>query len=171
VVTTSGDGDRTVVFVDRDDGVPVPANDDERPIDYVGVRMRPEHVLASCAIPVLFPAVPLCKPSGSAGRCLDGGMRLNAPIKPALALEADALIVVATHPMRDTTTTPHPGGLASDVDDILVEFLDIVLVDRMVEDLRTLAKINALMPEDGAIATVTGRLRKKVPYVRRSGSS
>jgi NTE family protein len=165
VVTTSGDDDRTVVFVDRDDGVPVPASDDERPIDYVGVRMRPEHVLASCAIPVLFPAVRVCKPSGSAGWYLDGGLRLNAPLKPALALEADAVVVVATQPMRDTTTTPQRGGLAPDVDDILVQLLDIVLVDRMVEDLRTLAKINALMPEGGVIATATGRLRKKVPYV------
>lgn len=165
VVTTSGDDDRTVVFVDRDDGVPVPASDDERPIDYVGVQTRPEHVLASCAIPVLFPPVRVRKPSGSTGWYLDGGLRLNAPLKPALALEADALVVVATHPMRDTTTTPQPGGLAPDVDDILVGLLDVVLADRMVEDLRTLDKINALMPEDEVVASATGRLRKKVPYV------
>jgi NTE family protein len=165
VVTTSGTDDRTVVFVDRDDGVPVPGSDDERPLDYVAVQMQPEHILASCAIPMLFPAVRVCKPSGSPSWYLDGMLRLHAPLKPALALDADALVVVATHPMRDTTTTPQAGGLAPDVDDILIEIVDSILVDRIVEDLRTLDKINALLAEDALVATATGRLRKKIPYV------
>ena len=67
--------------------------------------------------------------------------------------------------MRDTTTTPQPGGLAPDVDDILVEFVANILADRMVEDLRTLDKINALLADDALVATATGRLRKKIPYV------
>ena len=164
IVTTSGNDNRAVVFVDRDDGVPVPGSDDERPLDYVAVQMQPEHVLASCAIPMLFPAVRVCKPSGSPGWYLDGRLRLHAPLKPALALDADALVVVATHPMRDTTTTPQPGGLAPDVDDILTELVEGV-VDRMVEDVRTLDKINALVVDDELVATATGRLRKKIPYV------
>jgi NTE family protein len=165
VVTTSGTDDRTVVFVDRDDGVPAPGSDDERPLDYVAVRMQPEHVLASCAIPMLFPAVRVRKPSSSPGWYLDGMLRLHAPLKPALALDAYALVVVATHPMRDTTTTPQAGGLAPDVDDILIDFVASILADRMVEDLRTLDKINALLADDAAVATATGRLRKKIPYV------
>ncbi|HWS94040.1 MAG TPA: patatin-like phospholipase family protein [Mycobacterium sp.] len=165
VVTTSGTDDRTVVFVDRDDGVPAPGSDDERPLDYVAVHMQPEHILASCAIPMLFPAVRVCKPSGAPGWYLDGMLRLHAPLKPALALDADALVVVATRPMRDTTTTPQPGGITPDVDDILIEFVDGVLADRMLEDLRTLDKINALLAEDALVATATGRLRKKIPYV------
>jgi NTE family protein len=162
--TEQGTDNRTVVFVDREDGVPVPGADDERPIDYVGVRIRPEHVLASCAIPVLFPSVRVRKPSGATGWYLDGGLRLTAPLKPALALDADALVVVATHPMRDTTTTPQPGGVAPDVDDILGVFVDIAFIDRTVEDLRTLDKINALVPEDELVATASGRVRKKVPF-------
>ena len=163
VVATSGDDNRTVVFVDREDGVPVPPSDDDRPIDYVGVQVQPQHVLASSAIPVLFPAVRVQKPSGSAGWFLDGGLRLNAPLKPALSLDADCLVVVATHPIRDNTTTPKPDPLPPDVDDILVQLLDIVLVDRMVEDLRTLAKVNALVSDKEV--TATGRLRRKVPYL------
>ncbi|MBS4730704.1 patatin-like phospholipase family protein [Mycobacterium sp. SM1] len=165
VVTTSGDDDRSVVFVERADGVPVPAADDERPIDYVAVRMRPEHVLASAALPVVFPPVRIRKPSGATGWYLDGGLRLDAPLKPALALEADALVIVATHPMRDSTTTPQPGGLARDVSDVLVELFNVALTGRLVEDLRTLAKINALLPEDEVVVTATGRLRRKIPYV------
>ena len=33
------------------------------------------------------------------------------------------------------------------------------------EDLRALDKINALLPDDELMATASGRLRKKVPYV------
>ncbi|WP_260745310.1 patatin-like phospholipase family protein [Mycobacterium sp. SMC-2] len=163
VVATSGDDNRSVVFVDREDGVPVPPSDDDRPIDYVGVHMQPEHVLASSAIPVVFPAVRVQKPSGSAGWFLDGGLRLNTPLKPALSLDVDCLVVVPTHPIRDNTATPKPAPLPPDVDDILVQLLDIVLVDRMVEDLRTLAKVNALV--SGKEVTATGRLRRKVPYL------
>ena len=163
VVATSGDDNRSVVFVDREDGVPVPPSDDDRPIDYVRVQMQPEHVLASSAIPVLFPAVRVQKPSGTARCFLDGGLRLNAPLKPALSLDADCLVVVATHPIRDDTTTPEPSLLPPDVDDILVQLLDIVLVDRMVEDLRTLNKINGVVPDKEV--TATGRVRRKVPYL------
>lgn len=159
VVATCGDDNRSVVFVDRDDGVPVPPSDDDRAIDYVGVQMQPEHVLASSAIPVLFPPVRLRNPSGAVRWYLDGGLRLNAPLKPALSLDADCLVVVATHPhphphphahsLRDRTTTPEPNPVAPDAYNDLVQLLDIVLVDRMVEDLRTLTKINALVAEQG----------------------
>ena len=79
VVTTRGDDNRSVVFVDREDGVPVPPSYDDHAIDYVGVQMQPEHVLASSAIPVLFPPVRLPKPSGAAPArwYLDGGLRLS----------------------------------------------------------------------------------------------
>lgn len=164
-VTTCGNDDRTVVFVDREDGVPVPAADDERPLDYVEVRMQPDHVFASCAIPMLFPAVRVFKPSGAPGWYLDGRLRLSAPLKPAIALGADAMVVVGAQPLCDTTTTPQAGGLAPDVDDVLVEFVDSVLAGRMVEDLRTLDKVNALLADGGRVITATGRLRKKIPYV------
>ena len=52
-----------------------------------------DHVLASSAIPALFAPVQID------GRWyIDGGVRLNVPLKPAIALEATELVVVATHP-------------------------------------------------------------------------
>ncbi len=165
VVATSGANNRSVVFVDRRDGVSVPLSDDERPIDYLGVEMRAEHVLASAAIPALFPAVPVQMQSGTIVEFLDGGLRLNAPLKPALSLGADALVVVATHPMHETVAMSEASGPPPDVDDILVQFLDIVLVDRMVEDLRVLDKVNALVPAQEPAVTASGRRRKNIPYV------
>jgi NTE family protein len=160
VVTTAVASQRTVVLVDdRSAGTPLPV-DDSRPIVYLPGRVGPEHVLASAAIPVLFPAVLLDSPAAAGGWHVDGGVRLNAPLKPALALGADAVVVVATHP-ADHPAVPDPGTgehIKPDVDDALVQLMDAALVDRMVEDLRTLGKVNELVR--------TGRQRRSAgrPY-------
>jgi NTE family protein len=147
VVTTSGADNRTVVFVDRGPGEPAPRSDQGRPIDYVAAELGPEHILASAAIPVLFRPVRVPDSGPGGGWYLDGGVRLNAPLKPALALGAKAVAVVATHPAIDPARPAEPqgGGSAPDVDDTIVRLIDAALVDRMVEDVRTLAKVNALV--------------------------
>ncbi|WP_405064985.1 patatin-like phospholipase family protein [Kribbella sp. NBC_01510] len=144
VVTTSGADNRTVVFVDRG-GADLPPSDDSRPIDYRRAKIGPDHVLASAAIPVVFPPVRVPAEDGTpSGWYIDGGVRLNTPLKPALALEADAVVIVANHPAFDAAsgiehTQP---GTPPDVDDTLVRVIDAALVDRMIEDVNTLAKIN-----------------------------
>jgi NTE family protein len=148
VVATSGDDNRTVVFVDRSGDQPLPPSDDARPIDYRAAHIGPDHVLASSAIPVAFPPVRVPDLDGSRERWyLDGGVRLNTPLKPALALGADAVVVVATHPAFDPGHhTPHAfSDQPPDVDDTLVRLMDATLVDRMVEDVNTLAKVNLLV--------------------------
>ena len=98
VVATSGATGRTTVFVDRRGPDPLPPPDDARPIDYVAARVEAQHVLASAAIPVLFPPVGVVGADHRRRWYVDGGVRLNTPLKPALALGADAVVVVATHP-------------------------------------------------------------------------
>lgn len=155
VVATSGADNRTVVFVDSaDEDVPPP--DDDRPICYVATEIGADHVLASSAIPIVFPPVHVSAPA--AGWYLDGGIRLNAPLKPALTLGADAIAVVATHPVSEPAAPASADHPAPDIDDVLVRLMDAALVDRMVEDVRTLAKINAL-------AETGGPTRKVIPYL------
>jgi NTE family protein len=164
VVATSGANDRTVVFVDRAAGVPVPPPDDERPIDYVAADIGADHVLASSAIPIMFPPVHISEPQPWDGWYLDGGIRLNAPLKPALALGADAIAVVATHPEVDTPPSEFVSNLPPDVDDVVVRLLDAALVDRMIEDIRTLAKIDTLV-DSTETTTPTGRTRTVYPFL------
>lgn len=150
LVTTSARTGRTVVFVDQRPGRPLPARDEDRGLDYVGTPVTKTHVLASAAIPVLFPAVRVSNPPDLDGWYIDGGLRLNTPIKPALALGCDAVVVIATHPASYASPSGDPDGDGDgdeqpDVDDALVMLLDAAMVDRMVEDVRTLRKVNELV--------------------------
>ena len=69
---------RTTVFVEATAGVPPPPPDEAHAIDYVAARIEPAHVLASAAIPVLFPPVLVKRPDGVRGWRRDGRVRLNA---------------------------------------------------------------------------------------------
>jgi NTE family protein len=160
VVTTSARSGRTVVF--HDGGGRIKA-DRGRGIDYIAAALGDEHVRASAAIPVFFPAVRVLKPRPAAGWYFDGGTRLNTPIKPALALGAERVIVIALNSLA-----PAPPALASakraDAFDGASELLQAVLVDPLIHDVRTLAKLNSLL-ENHDPAGVAGRKAKRVPYI------
>ncbi|MGP0036071.1 MAG: patatin-like phospholipase family protein, partial [Solirubrobacteraceae bacterium] len=87
VVAAPAYGNRSVVF--HHGGIPRHREDPLRGIEYVATpELGPEHILASSAIPALFPAVRVTTPEPAAGWYYDGGSRLNTPIKPALWLGA-----------------------------------------------------------------------------------
>jgi predicted acylesterase/phospholipase RssA len=81
VVATSAATNRSVVF---HDGLASPPPDHLRGIDYVKTPLSEEQVLASAAIPAVFPAVHVDAPRRARGWYFDGGTRLNTPLKPAL---------------------------------------------------------------------------------------
>lgn len=164
VVATSGRSGRTVVFTDRTPGSMLPPDDDDRAVDYVGVPVGRPHVMASAAIPIVFPPVRVPEPASRSGWYLDGGIRLNAPLKPALDLGCDAVVVVATHPDSFAVDPEGPGHERPDVDDALVMLMDAALVDRMVEDVRTLGKVNELV-DGGGQRSGSGRRMSVVPHL------
>jgi len=106
VVASSALTGRSVVF---HAGLPSPPADNRRGIDYVATALADEHVLASAAIPAVFPAVHVERPRGARGWYFDGGTHLNTPIKPALELGAERVVVVAVSPMA-----PGPASLAGE---------------------------------------------------------
>ena len=149
VVATSYATARSVVF--HDGGEPPPA-DDRRGIDYVATRLAVGHVHASSAIQSLFPAVRVGERWYG-----DGGVRLNTPLAPAVALGTTHVVVVATHPETYAAPPPpRPQSRPPDVVDSMVAVLGSVLADRMVEDLHTLDKINRNV--DGGPARLIPRL-------------
>ena len=142
VVATSGRTNLSVVF---HDGGRSPALDARRGISYVKTELTEAHVRASAAIPLLFPAVPI-EQDGKRSWYFDGGTRLNTPIKPALELGARRLIVIALNSLAPTQD-PHPAR-QPDALDGATQLIQAVLVDPLVNDVQTLATINAMLSDD-----------------------
>ena len=114
VVSTSALTSRSVVF-HRGGGAP--RRDDKRGIDYVDVGasgLTEEHVRASSAIPGAFPAVHVETPERARGWYVDGGTRLNTPIKPALALGAERVIVIALNAIGAPAASGQPEPIAGE---------------------------------------------------------
>jgi NTE family protein len=63
-------------------------------------RIGHEHLLASSAIPFVFPSVSL-QPQGQAGWFGDGSMRQTAPLSPAIHLGAERLVIIGAGRMQE----------------------------------------------------------------------
>ena len=145
VATSLATGD-PVAFVNTHKSAPTVADDGLR---YVSTRLRGEHVRASGAIPLLFPTVEITTPRRARGHYIDGGTRLNSPIKPALHLGADRVVVVGLEPFAQALTrplSPRAAGIA----DVAANVLDGLLVDQVAYDLRRLAVINSFFVENAS---------------------
>jgi len=162
VVATSGETNLSVVF---HDGGPEPEADTRHGIRYVKTRLAEDHVQASAAIPVLFPAVPIDR-DGTRHWYFDGGTRLNTPIKPALALGARRLIVVALNSLAFREERSHERR--PDVLDGAAQLLQAVLVDPLINDLHTLARVNQMLMDESEEQMRAHEARtgsQRVPYM------
>jgi NTE family protein len=132
-------------------------------LDYAATPIGPEHVLASAAIPAAFPAIQIRRPKQARGWYSDGGVRLNAPLTPALALGADRVIVIGLNSsVTRVRETRRPDAI-----DGLAQLLQVVLADQLAEDVTTLAGVNETL--DQAIASGERRAvhggRRRVPFI------
>jgi NTE family protein len=142
VVATLAHSNRSIVF--HQGGTPRHREDPLRGIEYVATpALGAEHILASSAIPALFPAVRVTEPEPAAGWYFDGGPRLNTPIKPALWLGANRVIVIALNsvaPGRTPAPEQQPNFYVG-----AAHLLHAALGDPLAQDIRTLANTNALI--------------------------
>jgi NTE family protein len=120
----------------------------ENEIRYVRTRLRGEHLLASAAIPVLFPTVEVTAPRAASGHYTDGGTRLNSPIKPAVDLGADKVIVIGLEPFSRAGERPAMDRRQPSIADVAANVLDGLLVDQVANDLRRVAAINSFFVEN-----------------------
>lgn len=98
------------------------------------------HVRASAAIPFLFPAVRI---GGS--YFVDGGLRMNTPLSPALRLAADRVLVVALKhlPHGPAGTIDYPEDAITQPAFLLGKVLNALLLDQLEVDLQRLEVVNA----------------------------
>jgi NTE family protein len=142
-------------------GGPSPPRDRARAIDYVATTLSEDQVLASAAIPTVFPAEHVDRPANARGWYFDGGTRLNTPIKPALALGADRVVVIGL----DSLASGPPqiaGERRPDALEAAGQTLLGLLDDQLRADLLTLVTINELLA-DGSRPGGDGE--RQVPYI------
>ena len=156
VVATPAHGNGSIVF--HQGGIPWQREDPLRGIEYVATpKLGAEHMLASSAIPALFPAVRVSEPEQAAGWYFDGGPRLNTPIKPALSLGAKRVIVIALNSVAPSRTAPpehQPDFYVG-----AAHLLHAALGDPLAQDIRTLANTNALI--GAGLAATNGHSRDR----------
>jgi NTE family protein len=168
VVATRADTSLSVVFhTSVEDSPPY---DPARGITYAKTPLRVDHVMASAAIPTVFPAVPVKDDRSEIdGWYYDGGTRLNTPIKPALKLGAKRLIIIAMNSpwLEDPSGTgPHKypsDGKGPAAVDGAASIIQSVLVDPLVNDLHNLARTNEDVQSAGPAATMVDR--DVIPYI------
>jgi NTE family protein len=170
VMATALSSGASVAFVETRRRAPRSHPGDD--VRYVRVALDGEHVRASAAIPVLFPPVRVDEPRAARDHYIDGGTRLNSPIKPALALGAERIVVIGFEPFAGLArlpVAPREPRLA----DVAANILDGLLVDQVGADLRRLAAVNTFFvdgpgagPSRAARAYRTARGHK--PYRRIS---
>lgn len=109
-------------------------------------RLGLQHLMASLALPFLFPAE--CIGDEFHG---DGAMRQFAPLSPAAHLGANRLLVIGVRPLQDGraaalpvvargTAPEHPGA-----GQILGHALDSLFMDQVQEDLAQMQRTNLLL--------------------------
>ncbi len=142
-------------------------------VEYVPTPLGSEHVRASAAIPVLFPAIKVEQPESCQGWYYDGGTRLNTPIKPVLDFGVDRVVISATYAVKQVEHEPWQDPKhAPDVADGVVQLLLGTLADPLIQDVRMLAKINLIVGGDegeegtrGNRETLGKAPYKTVPYI------
>jgi NTE family protein len=100
--------------------------------------IRAEHLLASSALPFIFPAVKINREYFG-----DGSMRQIAPVSPALHLGADRVLVVSTARQDSSAEPPRVrGNLYPSVAQIAGHALNSIFLDSLNADIELLQRIN-----------------------------
>ncbi len=108
--------------------------------------LSPKHVLASAALPLIFPIIRINRQFYG-----DGSLRQNTPMSPAIRLGADRLLVLSVH--SPPGKRPSPGTHLAQYEaeptlaDILGRLVDVLFEDKLSYDLEQMRRINFLIDQ------------------------
>lgn len=136
---------RTTMFTEAAPGVQIAPTRDARRVTSFE-RISADHVLASAAIPLLFPTRKL----GGHYYC-DGGLRFNTPIAPAIRAGAERLVVISVRHERSVrevaAVEASDLGEGRDLSPVFLvgKLLNALLLDPVMYDLQVLERLNQMM--------------------------
>lgn len=96
-----------------------------------------EHLMASAALPLLFPAQMVGYEYFG-----DGGMRQTAPLSPAIHLGATHILIIGTRDERPDDPPTVPGVAYPSLGEIAGYMLDVIFMDNLQADLARLHRVN-----------------------------
>lgn len=143
ISTTHIASGRTIVFIQRREGG-VPRWGRDPTMVARATEIQAEHVLASAAVPLLFPAVNI-----DGQYYCDGGLRQNVPLSPARRLGANSLIVINPRFIREDSPTDAVAEARENAfpDPLFVmgKAMNALLLDRIENDIDRLGRLNAVL--------------------------
>lgn len=104
------------------------------------VHITPRHLLASAALPFAFPPIEI-----EGVWYVDGGLRQNTPLRPAVMAGASRVIVVGTTAERETPLGIRHPDLTPNLPFLAGKTLNALLADPVERDLRATDQINAIV--------------------------
>lgn len=104
-------------------------------------KITVDHLLASAALPLLFPAVQIGNEYFG-----DGGMRMLAPLSPAIHLGAEKLLVITTRDEKPDPSPQQPVPYPT-LAEIGGYLLDTIFMDTLNADLNRLNRINRTLEQ------------------------
>jgi NTE family protein len=111
----------------------------------LATKLNIHHLLASAALPILFPAERIGNEYFG-----DGGMRMVAPLSPAIHLGANRIMVIGTRDEKPDLPPESPADYPS-AGEIGGYLMDTIFMDRLNADLARMKRINKtleLVPEE-----------------------
>jgi len=166
VSTTEVSTGRTVVFVQTAPDTALPSHPPPRTI-FRAEHIGPHHALASAAIPLLFPPVRI-----DDQMYLDGGLRQNTPIAPALRLGATHIFAIGGSREVRGLQSNEDGAMrlrAPGAAFLLGKILNAFLLDHIDMDLQLLHRLNDMI-QDGTRAYGDGFLESINGHAQRRGA-
>jgi len=129
------------------------------------VELGPEHAMASAAIPIVFPNVVI-----GTGHYLDGSLRLNTPLSPAIQLGADRILAISLA-SRNKTPPEHrcaEGDCPPSLGEYFGKLFNSFFLDRLISDVDQLERINEIIDAGKKIygANFSDRINEALPGER-----
>lgn len=129
------------LFIEKHDSVPYTGT-----YMWHDIKLEAHHVLASAALPLIFQTIRIGR-----NYYMDGGVRMNTPMSPAIQLGADKILVIGLHHQttpqeqekidRDLIASHEPPTMGM----MLGKILSAVFLDRLDYDIEQMTRINRII--------------------------